>query len=83
MNVRGAVVIDPASGDAVRQQGFTINLNEVQKVTTQRHRYDLHGDPVMGYFCKLDDKIELGPYPTAEEATQKARLYAGVWERAS
>lgn len=83
MNARGALVIDPGTGDPVRRPGFTLNVASVLNITTQRHRYAVRGDEGMGYFCKLDDKVELGPCPTADEAATLAKRYAGIWERAS
>lgn len=82
MNTHGAIVMDTRSGDLRAKPGFTLAVAKVERVTTKKHRYRLRGDIVDGYFCKIDDVVEVGPFPTSEQATDHAKRYAGIMERA-
>ncbi len=82
MDLHGAIVVNPDSGDPERKPGFTLAVPSVGTITTKKHRYHLRPD-IEGYYCKIDDTVEVGPFPTAERATWYAKMYAGVWERAS
>lgn len=77
MNARGAIVIDPATGDPKRASGFVVDVTKPADVT-------VHGNYTKGFYVSLKDAgIERGPYPDPAIAHMVAEQLAGALERAS
>jgi hypothetical protein len=77
MNARGALVIDPRSGDPVRRSGFVVDVRRPADVT-------VHGNYTKGFFVSLTEAgIERGPYRDPATAALIAEHLAGTLERAN
>jgi hypothetical protein len=77
MNARGALVIDPKSGDPVRRSGFVVDVTRPRDVK-------VHGNYTRGFYVSLTEAgIERGPYPDPAAAAAEAERLAGTLERAN